>query len=229
METLSIRATGEPLQSPASAPPPGLRRIVLTGFMGAGKSTAGRLLALHLGWTFLDLDAHLEARAGATVPELFRRHGEPGFRRLESSALASALRQISVVLALGGGAPETLTNRLLLEQTPGTLTVFLDAPFPILFDRCMLQALNPGAPHPDRVDQTDTLSPADPQLRVAPTTPPAPRDADRPNLRDPDAALARFNLRHPLYRRLARVTVDTSHLTPAQTAPAILQAIADLA
>ncbi len=199
MNTISLEASGETNQ-PTGEFPPGIRRIVLTGFMGAGKSTVGRLLADYLGWTFLDLDAHLEARAGLTVPELFERHGEPHFRRLESSALASALRQSHLVLALGGGAPETLTNRLLLEQTPGTLTVFLDAPFSTLFDRCMLQALNPGNGA-------------------------AARDAERPNLRDVEAAQSRFNLRHPLYRRLARLTVDTAAISAEQTVPAILQTI----
>ncbi len=204
MNTFPIEAAG--LAPPQIAPslPPNVRRIVLTGFMGAGKSTVGRLLATHLQWTFLDLDAHLEARAGASIPELFERHGEPHFRRLESSALASALRQPQLVLALGGGAPETLTNRLLLEQTPGTLTIFLDAPFATLFDRCMLQALNPGAGA-------------------------AARDADRPNLRDSDTAQARFNLRHPLYRRLARITVETSALSPEETVPVLLRAIAKVA
>ena len=48
--------------------PTTLRRIVLMGFMGAGKTTVGRLLAESLGWEFLDLDAHIEQRAGATVP-----------------------------------------------------------------------------------------------------------------------------------------------------------------
>jgi shikimate kinase len=119
--------------------PSHLKRLVLTGFMGAGKSTVGRLLAARTGWTFLDLDTHLEARAGATIPQLFQRHGEARFRRLESTALASALAASHTILALGGGTPEELTNRLLIEQTPGTFTIFLDAPFPTLFDRCMLQ------------------------------------------------------------------------------------------
>jgi shikimate kinase len=120
--------------------PATLRRIVLTGFMGAGKSSVGRILAELLDWEFLDLDTHLEARAGATIASLFEAHGEPHFRRLESSALANALARPRTILALGGGTPEQLTNRLLLEQTPGTLVVFLDAPFETLFDRCMLQS-----------------------------------------------------------------------------------------
>ena len=176
-----------PINEPGPQPiPPHLRRLVLTGFMGAGKSTIGRLLASRLDWQFLDLDAHLEARTGATIPQLFERHGEAHFRRLESSALASALGHDRTVLALGGGTPEELTNRLLLEQTPGTFTIFLDAPFPTLFDRCMLQ------------------------------------DIARPVLEDPAAAQLRFERRHPLYRRLANLTITTSNQTPDQTVNALL-------
>jgi shikimate kinase len=167
--------------------PTHLRRLVLTGFMGAGKSTIGRLLAARLNWTFLDLDAHLEARTGATIPQLFERHGEAHFRRLESAALASALGHNHTVLALGGGTPEELTNRLLLEQTPATYTIFLDAPFPTLYDRCILQ------------------------------------DIARPVLADPTAAQQRFAKRHPLYRRLANLTIPTTDQTPDQTVEAILK------
>jgi len=183
--TPSTTAT-TPTLTPTTAVPAPLLRLVLTGFMGAGKSTIGRILAARLNWNFLDLDAHLEARTGATIPELFARHGEAHFRRLESAALASALGRSSTILALGCGTPEELTNRLLLEQTPGTFTIFLDAPFPTLFDRCMLQ------------------------------------DIARPVLEDPAAAQIRFAHRHPLYRRLAALTIDTADLTPDQTVEAIL-------
>jgi shikimate kinase len=143
MRSKQSDAPAEQQSSPADAAilPPQLRRIVLTGFMGAGKSTVGRILALRLGWNFLDLDAHLEQRTGVTIPEIFELQGEERFRRLESTALASALGHSNTILALGGGTPEGLTNRLLLEQTPGTFIVFLDAPFPTLFDRCMLQEI----------------------------------------------------------------------------------------
>ena len=119
--------------------PAGVRRIVLTGFMGVGKSTVGAILADRLAWSFLDLDYLIEGRTGLSIPQLFARDGEARFRRTESSALAVALRGTETILALGGGTPESLTNRLLLEQTPGTVVFFLDAPFPTLFDRCMLQ------------------------------------------------------------------------------------------
>jgi shikimate kinase len=171
--------------------PAHLRRLVLTGFMGAGKTTVGRLLAARLNWDFLDLDAYIESRSGLSVPAIFSIHGEAHFRQLESMALASALGRNRLVLALGGGAPEVLTNRLLLEQTPATSTIFLDAPFSALFDRCMMQALNPGT-------------------------------TDRPILADPATAEARFLVRQPIYRLLARLTLDTASLTPEQTVAAIL-------
>jgi shikimate kinase len=123
----------------------GYDRIVLTGFMGSGKSTTGTLLAARLGWTFLDLDTEIERRCGLTVPQIFAELGETHFRRQETAALASVLGRSHVVIALGGGAPEELGNRLLLEQTPGTAVVFLSAPFNILYDRCQVQATSPGA------------------------------------------------------------------------------------
>lgn len=140
MQTLSIEAA----EAPLTALPPTMTRIVLTGFMGAGKSTVGRVLADRIGWNFLDLDDLIEDLAGISIPEIFATLGEPHLRRLESRALARALARPHTVLALGGGAPETLGNRLLIEQTPGTIAVFLDAPFPVLFDRCLLQSLNPA-------------------------------------------------------------------------------------
>ncbi len=166
---------------PAAALPAHLRRLVLTGFMGAGKTTIGRLLAARLNWDFLDLDAYIESRAGLSVPSIFATHGERHFRQLESAALASALGRNNLVLALGGGAPEVLTNRLLLEQTPATATVFLDAPFPTLFDRCMMQALNPAPASAESAPASAQAGPPAPgrSARCWPTPPP-PRPASSP-------------------------------------------------
>lgn len=117
-------------------------RVVLTGFMGSGKSTIGPLLADRLGWRFMDLDSEIERRDGRSVARIFADSGEPHFRKLESAALATLLGRRRVVLALGGGAPEELGNRLLLEQTPRTAIVYLAAPFEALVARCLEQ---PGA------------------------------------------------------------------------------------
>lgn len=127
------------IQTSAKNDPNRTQRIVLIGFMGAGKTTVGCLLAAELGWEFVDTDHDVETKHGCTVAEMFAIDGEAIFRRRESAALARALGRRRVVIGVGGGAPETLTNRLLLEQTPDTAVVFLDAPFEVLFDRCVLQ------------------------------------------------------------------------------------------
>lgn len=132
------RTTDAPLQ-PAVKVAPSPTRIVLTGFMGAGKTTVGRLLAAELGWQFLDVDDSIVSKAGMPVAEVFAKYGEFVFRRMETSAIAHALGETSAVIALGGGAVEVLANRLLLEQTPGTATVFLEAPLPELLTRCQTQ------------------------------------------------------------------------------------------
>src|ERR1700679_1568959 len=71
------------LSSPAILP----RRIVITGFMGAGKSTVGRILAARLRWPFLDIDSLITAEHGRTVAQIFADHGEEHFRRLEFEAI----------------------------------------------------------------------------------------------------------------------------------------------
>jgi len=121
--------------------PTGLDRIVLTGFMGSGKTTVGRLLAEQLDWRFLDLDHEIERREGRSVPQIFAESGEQHFRRLETATLASLLGQRRVVIALGGGVPEELGNRLLLEQTPRTAVVYLAAEFETLIKRCRKQGI----------------------------------------------------------------------------------------
>ena len=64
--------------------------LALTGFMAAGKSTAGRALATMLNWRFVDLDCEIERRAGQSIREIFSLHGEDRFRELEAEALRAA-------------------------------------------------------------------------------------------------------------------------------------------
>lgn len=112
------------------------QRIVLTGFMGSGKSTVGPLLAERLGWQFVDADEEIEAKSGRTIAEIFTRHGEPFFRALEEETIARLARSESLVLALGGGAIESEVTRARLTTTPGTLLVHLEVELTTALTRC---------------------------------------------------------------------------------------------
>jgi shikimate kinase len=106
--------------------------LALIGFMGAGKSTAGRLLALELACPFIDLDDEI-ARAHGSIPDLFSSRGESGFRAIEHHHLGLMLPRLErpTVLALGGGAFLQPANRELLARYSATV-VFLDVPFEIV-------------------------------------------------------------------------------------------------
>jgi shikimate kinase len=112
-----------------------LSRLVLTGFMGAGKSTVGPLVAESLGWQFLDVDQVIEAACAQTVEEIFRERGEAYFRAQERESIARLLQTDRVVIALGGGAIEDPITRSSLLHSPKTCLVFLDAPMPELLAR----------------------------------------------------------------------------------------------
>jgi shikimate kinase len=111
--------------------------ILLTGFMGSGKSTTGREVARRLGWAFLDLDDAVVDLAGKDVPGIFRDSGEQGFRDLEVEALARLMGEDSrpkgLVVALGGG---TLMNPAAEALVKGRATiVYLDVDSEVAWSR----------------------------------------------------------------------------------------------
>jgi shikimate kinase len=122
---------------------PQVQAVVLVGFMGAGKSSVGPLLAQHLSWTFEDLDHRIEQREQQTVAGVFRNAGEAGFRRAEHEALKELLQELrngsGKVVALGGGAFVQDSNVRLVEEA-SLPTVFLDAAVDELWQRCQRQA-----------------------------------------------------------------------------------------
>jgi shikimate kinase len=120
----------------AKPQPAAPRRIVLTGFMGSGKTTVGPLLAARLGWKFIDADDVIEADAGIPIAEIFVRHGEPTFRKTEQATIARLAQTDGLVLALGGGAIETEATRDLLLTTPTTLLVHLEVELATTLARC---------------------------------------------------------------------------------------------
>jgi shikimate kinase len=114
-------------------------RLILTGFMGAGKSTVGAILAQELGWRFVDLDRAIEASSQRTVVEVFRDFGEAEFRTRERQALHQLSSEEHIVLALGGGTIDDESNRMRLIQSPGNCLVFLDGPLSELLARCSVE------------------------------------------------------------------------------------------
>jgi shikimate kinase len=132
--SMNSNSTHQSVPKPDPSRP--LRRIVLTGFMGSGKSTVGPLVAQHLGWGFVDVDDVIEGEAGATIAELFTRHGEAQFRDREHATIARLAAADALVLALGGGAIELAETRDLLLSGPGTLLVHLEVELATTLARC---------------------------------------------------------------------------------------------
>ena len=80
-------------------------RIYLIGMMASGKSTIGALLAKRLGYTFVDMDAEIEANAGKSISQMFADEGEEHFRELESELLKKLSHKSKLVISTGGGTP----------------------------------------------------------------------------------------------------------------------------
>ncbi len=108
-------------------------RVFLTGFMGSGKTTVGRLLSEHLALPFIDLDREIELGAGHSVRAIFDEGGEPLFRRIEREALLAALEAPEAVIATGGGTLSVESNRRLLEGRG--VSVWLNPPFSVIAER----------------------------------------------------------------------------------------------
>lgn len=105
-------------------------RVYIIGFMGSGKSTAGKKLASVMGWQFIDLDKEIELKAGKPIKEIFSSDGEARFRTLESETLKGLSLKQNTVISCGGGTPCNSNNIdfmlltgtvVYLEMTPGQL------------------------------------------------------------------------------------------------------------
>lgn len=110
--------------------------ITLTGFMGAGKTTVGRLVADALGCPFLDLDQLIEKKAGRSIPAIFAADGEKGFRRLEKRVMEQTVKkyaETTAILSLGGGSVSLPGAVDLLQEK--TLCIYLEASLETLLSR----------------------------------------------------------------------------------------------
>lgn len=113
-----------------------MTRIFLIGYMGSGKTTVGKLLAARLGFTFVDMDAHIEEKEFLTVARIFEEEGEARFRDIEQKCLHEVGRFENAVISTGGGAPCFFDNMdfmnangitVYLRLTPGELAGRLES------------------------------------------------------------------------------------------------------
>ena len=102
-----------------------MKRIILIGYMGAGKTTLGKSLARHLGLEFIDLDWYIENRFHQSVSQLFATRGEEGFRKIEQNMLHEVAEFEDVIISAGGGTPCFFDNMEYMNQQG--LTVYLKA------------------------------------------------------------------------------------------------------
>jgi shikimate kinase len=109
--------------------------VILVGFMGAGKSSVGRILAKRLGRCFVETDEMITAREGRTIPEIFAAKGEAHFRALEEEAVRLLGLKRGDVIATGGGLP-CREGRLEALRAIGTV-VWLSGEFGALYDRAL--------------------------------------------------------------------------------------------
>jgi shikimate kinase len=111
--------------------------IYITGFMGSGKTTVGRMVADTLGWDFVDLDTDIEEREHDSVAHIFETRGEDEFRRIETEAIRRWLNKIErgqpTVIALGGGAFVQPRNYEMLGNNG--ISVWLDCSLPVVESR----------------------------------------------------------------------------------------------
>ena len=195
--------------------------ITLTGFMGSGKTTVGKVLADFLGCPFMDLDDLVVKKAGKSVPDIFAQDGEPAFRQQEVQVLRKTVdkyAESTAVLALGGGAVLAPASAALLHEK--TVCIYLRATLDTLLAR--LAGETSGRPLlqeiPDQVgDDGSSVVMSGPGSSVMP----GPGSSVMPG---PDRASvsARLASREPIYEKTAHVIIDTDGLSPDEVTDEII-------
>jgi len=133
-----------PMMPPFRAP----KTIALVGLMGVGKTSIGRRLAQRLDLPFVDADAEIEAAAGASIEEIFQRHGEAAFRDGERRVMARLLDAPPHVIATGGGTFIDRSTRALLRAA--AITVWLRADLELMLARVSRRDNRPLLKNVDR-------------------------------------------------------------------------------
>ena len=113
-----------------------MKRIILIGYMGAGKTTVGKALSKELGIIFYDLDWYIESRMRKTVSQIFAERGEEGFRNIEYNLLHEVAEFEDVIISCGGGTPCFFDNMDYLNQQGQV--VYLKADPEVLYKHLMM-------------------------------------------------------------------------------------------
>lgn len=104
-----------------------MAKLFLTGYMGSGKSTLGKVIANQLQYSFIDLDDFIEQECNMTISEIFAQQGEIAFRSIENNALKKLLLKDNIVVACGGGTPCFYNNMDLMKDNGLTVYIKLSA------------------------------------------------------------------------------------------------------
>ncbi len=132
--------------------------IVITGFMGSGKSTVARALALRLDSQMIDLDGEILKKEYRSAKQIIDDQGEPSFREIETRVLRAVLQKNAAgVIALGGGSWTLPRNRELLASS-GAISVWLNAPFNLCWQRIVASALQGKDERPLARNEEEALS-----------------------------------------------------------------------
>lgn len=127
------------------------KNVVLTGFMGAGKTSTGKMLAMRLGCGFVDLDQNIEESAGMSIPDIFARYGEKHFRGLEKKAVEDVCKRRNVVIATGGGTMKDADNFRALSKHG--VVVALTADIDVILERTARHGERPVLDEEDTGDR----------------------------------------------------------------------------
>lgn len=133
-----------------------MKNIYLIGFMGAGKSAIGPLLAEKIGYKFVDSDSAIEKETEKSIPEIFKQKGEKHFRDLESKVIDKLARLERLVVALGGGAPIRSENRAVIKKG---ISIYLQVEPAVIFERtsCSDRPLLAGLKDQQRLQRIEKM------------------------------------------------------------------------
>jgi shikimate kinase len=149
-------------------------KLYLVGFMGAGKTTIGRLLGRRLGWRMEDVDERIESRERRSVAAIFAQHGEPYFRQQERQVIGELLPERHVIIATGGGTFAEPDNRAVMLADGAV--AWLDVPLSVVLERVPADGRRPLAADRLQMEQLylrRRLSYAEAHVRIDAARPPA--------------------------------------------------------